>query len=130
MTRTFTLDEARALLPRVGALVRAMQERKAAFDRHRAAEHFLARRSTEDEAHLRHAQLAHHEAAVQLVAEIEHLLAAIHELGVEVKGIDEGLIDFPTERDGRRVYLCWKLDEPDIAWWHDLTTGFRGRQPL
>jgi hypothetical protein len=51
-------------------------------------------------------------------------------MGVEVKGIDEGLVDFPSERDGRVVYLCWRIGEPDILYWHEVHTGFQGRQPL
>jgi hypothetical protein len=130
MARHFTLDEARALLPRITALAQAMQERKAEFDRRRAADRFLASRTDDDGEHLSEAQAEHHRESLRLATEIEHLMAEIHEMGVEVKGIDEGLVDFPAERDGRTVYLCWKLNEPDITWWHDLTSGFRGRQPL
>ncbi len=52
------------------------------------------------------------------------------ELGVEPKNGLEGLVDFPAMIDGRLVYLCWKLDEPEIRYWHDLEAGFSGRQPL
>ncbi|MGE0607631.1 MAG: DUF2203 domain-containing protein [Pirellulales bacterium] len=52
------------------------------------------------------------------------------ELGVEPKNGMEGLVDFPAMIDGRLVYLCWKLDEPEILFWHDLEAGFSGRQPL
>lgn len=52
------------------------------------------------------------------------------ELGVELKGPDAGLVDFPSMRDGRIVYLCWKLGEPEVQYWHELEAGFRGRQPL
>jgi hypothetical protein len=41
-----------------------------------------------------------------------------------------GIVDFPSLRDGREVYLCWRVDEPTVAYWHDLDAGFRGRQPL
>ena len=50
--------------------------------------------------------------------------------GVELKGIDEGLVDFRSTRDGRVVYLCWRLGEETIAFWHELDVGFPGRQPL
>lgn len=50
-------------------------------------------------------------------------------LGVELKGFD-GLCDFPSQRDGREVYLCWRLGEPEVHYWHELHTGFAGRQPL
>jgi hypothetical protein len=51
-------------------------------------------------------------------------------MGCELKGIEEGLIDFPSPREGRTVYLCWKLGEDSIGSWHELDTGFAGRQPL
>ena len=55
---------------------------------------------------------------------------AIEGLGIELKDINTGLVDFLSERDGRDVYLCWKYDEPRVAFWHDLEAGFQGRQPL
>jgi hypothetical protein len=57
-------------------------------------------------------------------------LQAIHELGVHVKDIDQGLCDFPHARDGRIVYLCWKLGETEIRWWHEVTNGYKDRCPL
>ena len=51
-------------------------------------------------------------------------------LGVEPKNGPEGLVDFPATLDGRPIYLCWKLGEPEVLHWHDLDAGFRGRQPL
>jgi hypothetical protein len=51
-------------------------------------------------------------------------------IGVQLKRIDDGLVDFPSERDGRVVNLCWRLGEDTIAWWHELDAGFAGRQPL
>jgi hypothetical protein len=61
---------------------------------------------------------------------VQRNVKAITGLGIEIKDIESGLIDFPAERDGRVVYLCWRLGEGDIAFWHDLDTGFSGRQPL
>jgi len=54
----------------------------------------------------------------------------LRELGVEPKGEVEGLVDFPCLIDGKLVLLCWKLGEPEILYWHDLDSGFGGRQPL
>ena len=51
-------------------------------------------------------------------------------LGVEPKSGTEGLVDFPALLDGRKVYLCWKLGESRVLFWHDLEAGFVGRQPL
>ena len=51
-------------------------------------------------------------------------------IGCEVKDVQTGLVDFRAMRDGRAVYLCWRLGEEDIAFWHELDAGFAGRQPL
>jgi hypothetical protein len=72
------------------------------------------------------------ESQAQLDAE-EAKLLSFHEelkrLGVEFKGQD-GLCDFYSIRDGREVFLCWRLGEPEVLYWHDLDAGFAGRQPL
>ena len=57
-------------------------------------------------------------------------LEAIGDAGVLVKDIDMGLVDFPSERDGYTVYLCWMIEEPDILFWHHVDDGYQGRQPL
>ena len=54
----------------------------------------------------------------------------LRQLGVEPKSGVEGLIDFPSMHEGRLVYLCWKLGEPTVSFWHDLDAGYAGRQPL
>lgn len=60
---------------------------------------------------------------LEYVEELKHL-------GIETKSVTEGLVDFPAIMEGRKVYLCWKLGEPEVAYWHELDAGFRGRQPL
>ena len=50
--------------------------------------------------------------------------------GILLRDPDTGLVDFPAERDGRRVFLCWRLGEGDIEWYHEETSGYRGRKPL
>lgn len=54
----------------------------------------------------------------------------IRELGVLLKDLDAGLLDFPHERDGRVVFLCWHPPEESVAFWHEIEAGYRGRQPL
>ena len=61
---------------------------------------------------------------------VQRSVKAIQKMGIELKDINTGLVDFLAERDGRDVYLCWRYDEPSVAHWHDLETGFSGRQPL
>ncbi len=63
--------------------------------------------------------------------EVMEIVRMIHAAGVLVKRLDEGLVDFPHIRDdGEEVYLCWKLGEPTLAYWHPRDTGFAGRRPL
>lgn len=57
-------------------------------------------------------------------------LQAINEVGVQVKDLDTGLCDFLGQRGGRDVFLCWRYGEKRVGFWHDLTTGFAGRQPI
>ena len=58
------------------------------------------------------------------------LLGELKELGIELKDPFQGLVDFPAEREGGDVWLCWRLGEDSISYWHDLDAGFGGRQPI
>ena len=57
-------------------------------------------------------------------------VARIDELGITLREIETGLIDFPALASGRQIWLCWRLGEGDVEWWHELGDGFGGRQPL
>jgi hypothetical protein len=61
---------------------------------------------------------------------IREAIDRIQETGCVLKDLDEGLVDFPTVRDGRDVYLCWKMGEGRIGYWHTMDEGFAGRKPL
>jgi hypothetical protein len=61
---------------------------------------------------------------------LEALVERIQELGVLIKDVNTGLLDFPSLREGRQVYLCWRYGEEDIRYWHDVDAGFAGRQPI
>lgn len=63
-------------------------------------------------------------------ADIQGFIDELDELGVECKALDSGLFDFPAERDGRVVYLCWRHGERAVTHWHEVDAGFAGRQPL
>jgi len=68
---------------------------------------------------------------VKLLYELGKLTLELDALGIQLKDYSRGLIDFPSMREGRVVLLCWQLGEGDeIEWWHDLETGFAGRQPI
>jgi hypothetical protein len=62
--------------------------------------------------------------------QVRRLLLALEESGIMVRDIDRGLIDFPAILEEREVYLCWELGDDEVAWWHELDAGYRGRQPL
>jgi len=69
----------------------------------------------------------------QLEREAEAVKRAVEQLqrlGVLVKDLDRGLVDFPTLRDGEEVLLCWRVGEEEIAHWHGVDEGFAGRKPL
>lgn len=66
----------------------------------------------------------------RLAGEIRDAVERVHETGCLVKDLDIGLVDFPSLRGGEEVYLCWKLGEEKIQYWHGLTEGYAGRKPL
>ncbi len=128
--RLFTLEEANALLPRLRNLLFQIQESKANHDRlEEQAEKYAQHVSSNGHVVEKKLNETRQELA-KAATEVNSLIARVNELGCDVKDIDEGLVDFRTERDGRDVYLCWKLGEPDIRWWHELDAGFAGRRPL
>ena len=65
-----------------------------------------------------------------LAAELVECIDGIQALGAQVKDLDTGLVDFPSLRDGQEVLLCWRVGEPEIAFWHHPEEGFAGRRPL
>jgi hypothetical protein len=66
----------------------------------------------------------------QAFLEVRRLLLTLQEAGIVVRDIERGLIDFPALIDDREVYLCWELGEDEVAWWHELDSGYRGRQSI
>lgn len=68
--------------------------------------------------------------AQRLAADIDQCVRELSELGIEVRGLDVGLVDFPGELDGREVWFCWMLGEPAVTHWHERDQGFSHRQPL
>ena len=129
--RHFTPEEANAALPGVRLLVERMVE-------HRRAHVEALERQEELEGRIRGngggippAQLADTAAEVERHArELARAVDDIVELGVEVKDLDEGLVDFPALRHGETVLLCWQLGEDEIGYWHSVEAGFAGRRPL
>ncbi len=71
------------------------------------------------------------EKKIQRIArEIDVFQGELEAIGIQLKDRRIGLIDFPSEMDGRRMLLCWQLGEPSVQYWHEVDSGFAGRQPL
>jgi hypothetical protein len=122
--RHFTVDEANALLPEIRPIMADLLERRA-----RVA---VAREQLKPVVSDRYSNTGNAEASA-VVAEfavIEALIDQLKAYGCEIKDINGGLLDFPARIDDREVYLCWRYNEPEIAFYHELHTGFGGRKPL
>jgi hypothetical protein len=130
MPREFSLDEARAALPLVRESLAALQHTQQRLREIREELQALGRR------HLNNGVVA--EARVRTLRSQQRPIAeearrhaqAIQDAGVELKSIDEGLIDFPTHIDDVPAYWCWRAGEDDIEWWHPRDTGFAGRRRI
>lgn len=130
MPEFFTRAEADALLPRLRVLLSEIQvlvAEQAAL----AARLHVARAKVLGNGHSQQGDT--HTIRDAIRARDEAFAARTQQigaLGVILKDPERGLVDFPTIRDGREVYLCWQLGEPRVAWWHEIEKGFAGRQPL
>ena len=130
MPRFFTVEEANLELPRLRQWLPRLQARRRRLDvvQRKLGELTLKAAANgnllEEEVH------ATQREAKRLTDELDKLIARINHLDCELKDIERGLVDFPSLREGREVYLCWRLGEPEVAFWHELDAGFGGRQPL
>lgn len=129
--RVFTAAEANAALPLVRAIVTDLAElSRDVIERRERFEQLKVRRAARSHG-VYDEELAQVEEELHRDAErLQEFVNELLELGVEPKSGPEGLVDFPAFMDGRLVYLCWKLGEPEVAHWHELDAGYRGRQPL
>lgn len=122
--RLFSLFEANLLIPQLQSKLSSVQQGKAVL--HRTREE--VRKALANAGFGGGTPVGNR--YIKSLQDISTNLHAIHELGVVVKDIDLGLCDFPHVRDGRVVYLCWKLGEKEIRWWHEVTTGYKDRCPI
>lgn len=129
--RIFTPEQANAALPLVRAIVSDLVglSREVADRRQRLSLLLAGKAKAERD--------PYHEELVQIQGEMDsdtqqlkEYVEELRSLGVEPKSGSDGLVDFPAILEGRKVYLCWKLGEPQVLFWHDLEAGFAGRQPL
>lgn len=128
----FTVAEANRRLPLVRAIVEDIVDLYGDINerRERLAE-VRSRSSQRDESNLYSEELEQMEA--DLEKDIERFRGFVEELkqlGAELKDAVTGLVDFPAQLEGREVYLCWRLGEDEIGFWHELDAGFAGRQSL
>ncbi len=130
MAKYFTREEAEALLPRIEPLLLQIQSvrRELVAREQRAAE---MQSKVMGNGHVHGNELAELRREIAALAQaITDRIADINALGVLVKDLDTGLIDFLALRQGEEVYLCWRLGEEGIGWWHEIEAGFLGRQPI
>jgi hypothetical protein len=119
--RLFTVDEANAMLPALRETLEAMREAREVVMRNAervkgsVAGNGGGKESSE-----------YGDALALLKRETERLSAD----GILLRDLETGLIDFPSEREGSRMFLCWKLGEPEVGFWHPVDTGIAGRRPL
>ena len=151
MTRFFDLDEANAALPELRTILESLRDERAELIRLRdqvvasqatsdapsevnvgrpgvtvKPETVEPREETAGDAEIRVLRLRMQGVIDQMQAGV----ARIDELGVTLREIETGLVDFPALVSGRQVWLCWQRGEPDIGWWHALDSGFSARRPL
>jgi hypothetical protein len=122
-SKHYTLDEARALLPKVRRWLTLLKSAKQLLE--------------EIDGQLAPLIECREDIGGKLVNVAMRTMANSREVAreftsreIQVKDIERGLIDFPSWREGREVFLCWEADEPDIEHWHDLDSGFAGRERI
>jgi len=132
MPKRFTLAEAQGLIPRLDRLLRSAISLKTDYSQAEAEVRGFMQRvtmmggMTVDREQVR----AVRERRDTTVRRLKSALEDVQEVGCVVKDLDIGLVDFPTLFRGVEVYLCWKLGEPRIGYWHGVEEGFRGRKPI
>jgi len=124
--KLFTIEEANSLLPSVRPIVRSIQRS------HRRLISFqTSAKHAAEGAESGGGGMVQGPRYARLLVDLSLGAGQLESLGVQLKDYSQGLIDFPSMREGRVVLLCWKADEGDeLEWWHDLEAGFGGRQPL
>jgi hypothetical protein len=154
MTRFYDLDEANAAIPEVRTILESLRDQRAELIRLR--DEVLAQGSEEarsdapaeanagrrgrgsgdapaDDANANPIDTDIRVLRLRMQGVIDRMQAGvvrIDELGITLREIESGLIDFPALANGRQIWLCWRLGEGDIGWWHELKDGFGGRRSL
>jgi hypothetical protein len=149
MTRFFDIDSANAAVPELDGIVSVLAEQRAELVRLRddvlertgggegvsggrgerrsrgdAEDDRDAGAATADDLRLTRLRMQ------GLIDQMAAGVARIDALGLTLRDIEHGLVDFPALVAGRQIWLCWQRGEPKVDWWHDLDSGFSGRRPL
>ena len=122
--RLFTLEEANAFIPQLLSLVPEIQKLSGSMDNDFPDIHNAREKAKWNGGSAQGAGY------LNVILKYSHLIQEIESIGCEIKGVREGLIDFPSIREGREIYLCWRMPETEINFWHGLDAGFSGRQPI
>jgi hypothetical protein len=128
MQKSFTVEDADRMLPLVSRIVRDVVEQTRRWQERVRAYEVLGASASPDHPDPELGRLQRE--IQQLAADIDGFIAELAALGVELKDLETGLVDFPAEMDGRPVYLCWRYGEPAVRHWHERDAGYRGRQPI
>jgi len=145
MARFFDLDEANETIPELRTILETLRDERSQlialrdeFARRTALETAPGDASVErtaDDAAARTSESAAERRRLRLrmqgvIDQMQAGVARIDELGVTLREIETGLVDFPALVAGRQVWLCWRLGEGNVEWWHELSDGIGGRRPL
>ena len=131
MDREFTVEEANAAVAELRPVVERMVEHGRKLEAAQRSQVELVTRIAGNGGDMQPSDLR--ELAEMIQQEADAIAACAEEInaaGAQIKSLEEGLLDFPSRRDGELVLLCWKLGEDEIGYWHDVDEGFAGRKPL
>ncbi|HEY8997303.1 MAG TPA: DUF2203 domain-containing protein [Edaphobacter sp.] len=132
MSKTFTLDEAQSLLPVLEALLRRAQEKgRVCAEIEVELDQLRQQIALNGGMHVDVTRAARRRAERdKALQETKDALGEMESIGVQIKDLEKGLLDFPCLLEGKTVLLCWKLGETEIGFWHSVEDGFAGRKPL
>lgn len=132
MRRFFTIQQAEQLLSDLESAIRDAIQLKSEYQQAEGElQNFARRVMLLGGVVVDHTQIQNQKSRKDSIAgRLKGVLEGIQESGCLVKDLDTGLVDFPTHFKGEEVYLCWKLGEPKIGFWHGVEEGFRGRKPI
>ena len=131
MERLFTYDEANDLVPWLEERFAAIAPmRNELVDRQETLLSLLRRRRSNGHSSSEQEIADAENVVTRLTRQLQDAVKEITDRGIEVRDIGRGLVDFPHNREGETVYLCWQRGEPSIGWWHPTNTGFADRRPL